>query len=128
MARVKNKNTEPEIIVRRVLHRLGYRFRLHRRDLPGNPDIVLTKYHTVIFVHGCFWHGHDCPRGKRPSTNKAFWNQKLDKNIERDKTNQQKLRDLGWNVGIVWGCEVKNSKNLEQKLIELMQLTNTIPE
>ena len=113
MSKVKGKDTTPEKTIRSILHKAGYRFRLHRKDLPGKPDIVLSKYKKVIFVHGCFWHGHkNCPRAKRPSSNEAFWNEKLSRNIERDRKNQQKLRDIGWDPIIVWQCEIKK-KNLE---------------
>lgn len=116
MARVKNKNTAPEIIVRRMLHRLGYRFRLHRRNLPGNPDIVLPRYQAVVFVHGCFWHGHDCRRGKRPASHTDFWNTKLDRNIERDKYNAVLLQELGWKVLVVWECWTKDQEELQSRL------------
>jgi DNA mismatch endonuclease (patch repair protein) len=96
---------------------MGYRFRLHRRDLPGNPDIVLPKYKKVIFVHGCFWHGHeDCLRAKRPDTNKKFWNKKLTKNIKRDIFNQKKLKEMGWLSLIIWQCEMKEIRKLQLKL------------
>lgn len=114
MARVKNKNTAPEIIVRRTLHRLGYRFRLHRRDLPGSPDIVLPRHHTVVFVHGCFWHSHPgCSRATRPKANSDFWDAKLDKNVARDKEAQEKLNTQGWRVLVIWQCQTKNRANLE---------------
>ena len=117
MSRVSGKNTKPEIVVRSLLHKMGYRFRLHREDLPGKPDIVLPKYKKVIFVHGCFWHGHErCSRSKRPMTNQEFWRQKLDKNIVRDKKIVNALYDLGWKVLIVWSCEVKNMTTLKSKL------------
>jgi len=123
MSRVKGKDTKPEMLIRRSLHRLGYRFRLHRKDLPGSPDIVLPKFRTAIFVNGCFWHGHDCPRGKRPASNTAFWNEKLNKNEERDQRNYQALKQLGWHVEVVWECEIKRSledieTNLCQRLTE----------
>lgn len=105
MSRVKNKNTKPEIVVRSLLHQLGFRFRLHRNDLPGTPDITLPKYNTVIFVHGCFWHGHDCERGRLPKTNSKFWEAKITKNIQRDKSNIEALKEKGWNVIIIWNCE-----------------------
>lgn len=126
MSRVKNKNTSPEIEVRRLLHRMGFRFRLHRRDLPGHPDIVLPKYRTVIFVHGCFWHGHECRRGARPVSNQEFWNQKLDKNIARDRDNVHKLEQLGWKTIIVWQCELskKNRIALAEKLRETLLSMN----
>ena len=112
MSSVKNKNTAAEIKVRSLLHSMGYRYRLHRKDLPGTPDIVLPSYRKVIFVHGCFWHGHNCPKGKRPETRKEFWAQKLDRNIERDNVSQQELKDLGWEQLVVWECETKD-KNVE---------------
>lgn len=105
MARVRNKNTGPELQVRRILHRLGYRFRLHRRDLPGSPDIVLSRHMKAIFVHGCFWHGHDCPKGRRPRSRTEFWNKKLDVNLARDHDSSEGLRSSGWDVLIVWECE-----------------------
>ena len=97
MSSVKSKDTKPELIVRNLLHLMGYRFRLHREDLPGSPDIVLPKYKTVIFVHGCFWHGHEgCPRAKLPKTNTEVWRGKIEKNIERDQRNICELKSLGW--------------------------------
>lgn len=125
MSRVHSSNTTPEILVRKLLFHMGYRFRLHRSDLPGNPDIVLTKYNTVIFVNGCFWHG--CPTCKhakiRPQTNSEYWNRKLDKNINRDKKNKKELEELGWHVLVVWECETKkrNLPDLELKLVNFLQ-------
>ena len=111
MAKVHSSNTTPEIKVRKLLHSMGFRFRLHRRDLPGKPDIVLPKYQTVIFVNGCFWHG--CPICRhaqvRPKANSNYWNQKLDRNMQRDKETYAALEKLGWNVLIVWECETKKS-------------------
>lgn len=122
MSRVSGKNTKPELVVRSFLHNMGYRFRLHRNDLPGKPDITLPKYKKIIFIHGCFWHGHiDCPRAKRPTTNKKFWNEKLDKNIERDKNNVNNLRQLGWDVLKVWTCELKNTETLINKLLSFLE-------
>lgn len=119
MSKIKGKDTKPEKIVRSILHRMGYRFRLHRKDLPGNPDIVLSKHKKVIFVHGCFWHGHkDCPRAKRPSTNKKFWNEKLTKNIDRDKKNQEKLQQAGWTPLVIWQCQIKEDQGIKEKLSE----------
>lgn len=121
MAGIKGKNTRPEIIVRSLLHRMGYRFRLHRTDLPGKPDIVLPRHRKIIFVHGCFWHGHKgCPKSKRPQTNRKFWNRKLDGNIRRDAETLSDLRKLGWNVLIVWECEVKDVELMEEKLKSFM--------
>jgi len=123
MSKVHSSNTTPEIRVRKLLHNMGYRFRLNRIDLPGKPDIVLPKYKTVIFVHGCFWHG--CPLCKhaqiRPKTNTEYWNKKLDLNKERDKENISTLQSLGWNVLIVWECETKKKRlpALKKKLEEI---------
>jgi len=111
MSSVKNKNTKPERFVRSLLHAGGLRFRLHKKDLPGSPDIVLPKFNTVIFVHGCFWHGHDCSKGRRPETNTDFWNEKLDRNLQRDKINYEALKNLGWNVKIIWECEAGSATN-----------------
>ena len=109
MSSVRSKNTKPEMRVRSILHSNGLRFRLHRNDLPGSPDIVLPKFKTVIFVNGCFWHGHDCPKGRRPATNLDFWNEKLDQNLRRDKENHAALQDMGWRVIVIWECEVVNA-------------------
>ena len=116
MSAIKSKNTKPEIKVRKVLHSMGYRFRLHSKDLPGSPDIVLPKYKTVIFVHGCFWHRHqNCKYASTPKTRKEFWNKKFNENINRDKINQENLSSKGWKIIIIWECEIKNKKiNLEQ--------------
>ena len=122
MSRVCGKNTKPELIVRSLLHNMGYRFRLYRNDLPGKPDITLPKYKKVIFVHGCFWHGHkDCLRSKRPKTNKKFWHEKLDKNIERDKINKKKIKKLGWDVLVIWTCEVSDTDQLKNKLLSFLE-------
>ena len=113
MSKVRGADTTPEIKVRKLLHGMGYRFRLHRKDLPGKPDIVLPKYKTVIFVNGCFWHG--CPNCRhaqvRPKDNAEYWNKKLDGNIRRDRENYRALKALGWRVLIVWECETKK-KNM----------------
>lgn len=121
MSRIGGKNTKPELIVRSMLHRMGFRFRLHRPDLPGKPDIVLPKYGAVVFVNGCFWHGHQgCPRSKMPETNSEFWQDKIEKNIRRDAENIKALQGLGWRVIVVWQCEVRNSSNLKEKLENLL--------
>ena len=118
MSKVHSANTKPEIRVRKLLHSMGYRFRLQRRDLPGNPDIVLPRYKTVIFVHGCFWHGcPTCRRAKiRPQSNSEYWEKKLDRTLERDKHNQMLLDQLGWRVLVIWECETK--KKLLEELIQ----------
>lgn len=109
MSRIKSKDTAPEMRVRSALHRAGYRFRLHVKDLPGKPDIVLPKYKTVIFVHGCFWHRHKgCSKATTPSTNQEFWKKKFQQNVGRDKRNQAKLKKLGWKVVVVWECNIIN--------------------
>ena len=109
MSAIKSKNTKPEIKVRKVLHSMGYRFRLHSKDLPGSPDIVLPKYKTVIFVHGCFWHRHkNCKYASTPKTRQEFWEAKFRENINRDKLNQEKLSSKGWKIIIVWECEIKD--------------------
>lgn len=113
MSRVHGKNTKPELVVRRLLFSLGYRYRLHRQDLPGKPDLVFSARRKVIFVHGCFWHGHDCRAGqKRPKTNQEYWLNKLSKNRLRDIENQAKLMKLGWHVFVVWECQIKDLKQL----------------
>lgn len=117
MGRIKGRDTKPEILVRSLVHRMGYRFRVNVRRLPGNPDIVLPRHKKVIFVHGCFWHGHqDCPRSKRPTTNVDFWNRKLDLNIERDKRFEAELISQGWRVLIIWQCETRKPDELLGKL------------
>jgi DNA mismatch endonuclease, patch repair protein len=117
MSRVKGRDTKPEVLVRSFVHRMGYRFRVHRRELPGNPDIVLARHKKVIFVHGCFWHGHKgCSRSKRPTTNENFWNNKLNGNIKRDRLNCRELQRMSWKVLVVWECETKTSELLLGKL------------
>jgi DNA mismatch endonuclease (patch repair protein) len=108
MAAVRNKDTKPEKLVRSRLFRAGYRFRLHGRDLPGVPDIVLPRYRTVVFVHGCFWHGHDCPRGRLPTTNVDFWTAKIAANKARDEAIVSRLGDAGWFVSVIWTCSLEH--------------------
>lgn len=117
MSRVKNRDTKPEIIVRSIVHRLSYRFRKNNLNLPGRPDIVLTRHRKVIFVHGCFWHGHKkCKRASRPTTNETFWDKKLDTNIVRDKLNNKSLKSLGWKTLTIWECQIKDKNKLLSKL------------
>jgi DNA mismatch endonuclease (patch repair protein) len=117
MSSVKNKDTKPELIVRKLLHSMGYRFRLHRKDLPGSPDIVLPKYKVVIFVHGCFWHGHEgCPRAKLPKTNTEFWEVKITKNMARDAEGVQNLSKMGWKSLVIWTCEIRDLEELSKKI------------
>ena len=119
MARIRSTDTKPEEIVRKRLFSEGFRYRKNVRALPGCPDIVLAKYKAAVFVNGCFWHHHDCPRFKWPSSNGDYWMAKINRNTERDKASQEALRKLGWNVLVVWECELKKSLVDEtmQKLI-----------
>ena len=122
MAKIKGKDTKPEKVVRSLLHQMGYRFRLHRSDLPGNPDIVLPKHKKVIFVHDCFWHGHKkCKRAARPKTHVEFWNAKIDGNIRRDSRVRRALRLQGWSVLVVWQCELRNREKLRKRLQRFME-------
>ncbi len=107
MAHIKSKNTKPEIQVRHYLFSKGFRYRKNVKELPGCPDIVLPKYKTVVFINGCFWHKHDCPRFVWPSSNDEYWKPKILKNVERDKENRKKLEQAGWRVLIVWECQLK---------------------
>jgi DNA mismatch endonuclease (patch repair protein) len=117
MSRVKGRDTRPERIVRSLLHRMGYRFRLHRKDLPGKPDVVLPRHRKVVFVHGCFWHGHEgCRRATRPKTRPEFWNRKIDSNMERDARAQRELEAMGWDVLVVWQCETRDEAALTERL------------
>lgn len=125
MTRVKSQDTSPEMKVRRLAHSLGYRFRLHRKDLPGKPDLVFPKLKKVIFVHGCFWHGHPgCKASKRPTTNTEYWNKKLDRNIARDKLNQEKLVSMGWRCLVIWECQIKKTEDLNKILITFLSEVN----
>jgi DNA mismatch endonuclease (patch repair protein) len=122
MSRILSKNTTPEKVVRSILHRMGYRFSLHRKDLPGCPDIVLPKYRTVIFVHGCFWHRHKgCKDASLPKTRTEWWLDKLDGNVSRDCRNQSALRKAGWRVQTVWECETQSPDILTQRLRRLLK-------
>ena len=113
MSRIRDKNTKPEILVRSMVHRMGYRYRLHQKDLPGKPDLVLPRHKKVIFVHGCFWHMHNCKYGRvKPATNADFWQKKREGNRERDKRNIRALKKQGWQVLIVWECQVKDAGKL----------------
>ena len=117
MSRIKSKDTKPEKVVRSLLHKLGFRFRLHRKDLPGSPDIVLPKYRKIIFVHGCYWHRHEgCRLAYKPKSNVTFWNNKFKENTDRDKNNKTKLESLGWHVHVIWECETKNVDKLAWRL------------
>jgi DNA mismatch endonuclease, patch repair protein len=116
MGRVRQKNTKPEIVVRSLAHQLGYRFRPHRRDLPGRPDLVFPKLKKVIFVHGCFWHRHGCSKATTPKSNLAYWQPKFAENVERDKRAIAELLSLGWEPMVVWECETRDIDALSQSL------------
>jgi DNA mismatch endonuclease, patch repair protein len=125
MSGIRGRNTKPELLIRSLLHRRGFRFRLDARDLPGRPDIVLPRYRAVVFVHGCFWHGHDCPLFKWPQTRPEFWRAKIDRNRANDLKAVTALRDAGWRVGIVWECAVRGAgrdiEGLAQRLVDWLK-------
>ena len=119
MGRIRAKDTKPEMIVRRLVHRVGYRYRLHRRDLPGCPDLVFPRFRKALYVHGCFWHRHPdpaCKLARLPKSRLDFWLPKLEGNRRRDEENQSALLSLGWSYMVVWECEIRDSKNLEDRL------------
>src|SRR5687768_8377330 len=117
MGRIKSSDTYPELVVRSFLHRIGYRFRLHRRDLPGNPDIVLPRFKTVVFVHGCFWHRHSgCRFAYTPRSRTLFWQRKFAANVCRDRRTRRRLSALGWTVIQIWECQLKSEKRLVRTL------------
>ena len=120
MSKISGKETKPEILVRKFLFSRGYRFRKNVKELPGKPDIVLPKYKTAIFIHGCFWHGHSCKRGALPESNREFWQEKINKNIERDSRNIIQLKEKGWSVIIIWQCEMKNKEDKEIRFNKLI--------
>jgi len=121
MRRVKGRDTRPEMVVRRALTRLGARYRLHRKDLPGSPDVAMPGRRLAVFVHGCFWHGHDCPRGARePKQNRDYWLAKIARNRARDVRNREALQAMGWRVETVWECELKDAAALEGRLSSLL--------
>lgn len=120
MSRIKGKDTKPELIVRSILHSMGYRYRLHQKNLPGKPDLVFKKYRTVIFVHGCFWHRHDgCRYAYNPKSRMKFWREKFKATVERDRKKAAELRSAGWKVIVVWECELnKNAQTVVHKIRE----------
>lgn len=123
MSRIRSTNTKPELIVRRLLHAMGYRFRLQRKDLPGKPDIVLPRHRVAIFVHGCFWHRHPdpaCRLARLPKSRLDFWVPKLEANRARDIKNEQSVLDLGWRVLTIWECEVKDTDALRERLAAVL--------
>jgi len=122
MSQIRSKDTSPEIIVRSLVHRMGYRYALHRNDLPGHPDIVLVRHKKIIFVHGCFWHMHRCRYGRViPATRTNFWQTKRHGNVLRDKRNLKKLRLAGWQLLTVWECQIRNSEKLTRRLREFLK-------
>ncbi|GHV92412.1 hypothetical protein AGMMS50268_29150 [Spirochaetia bacterium] len=126
MSRIHSKNTKPELTVRKWLWHNGYQYRLHRKDLPGKPDIVLPKYNAIIFVHGCFWHRHNCKFASKPATRKDFWEQKLNGNVERDRKNIQKLGELNWRILVIWECEIKKwDSDLENRITDFLYDDNS---
>lgn len=120
MQRVKGKDTQPEKIVRSLLHRLGYRFRLHRKDLPGTPDIVFPRRRLALFVHGCFWHGHGCRIGQPPKSRLDYWQPKIEGNRARDQRKEAALAAAGWRVAVVWQCELSDRDSLADRLRHML--------
>lgn len=121
MRRIRSKDTVPEMVVRRLAYGLGYRYRLHRKDIPGKPDLVFPGRRKVIFIHGCFWHQHQaCREGRLPKSNTAYWHPKLERNVERDKTVRNLLAAAGWDVLIIWECETSNYEAIRQILFDFL--------
>lgn len=126
MAAVRSGNTKPEMRVRSAAHKLGFRFRLHKKELPGTPDLVFPSRRVALFVHGCFWHSHDCTRGRKlPETNADFWRKKIGRNVERDNKVQSELLDLGWKPVVIWECQTKNS-SLPERLKALLSRSEVV--
>jgi DNA mismatch endonuclease, patch repair protein len=121
MARVRGKDTTPEMVVRRLVHRMGYRYRLHRKDLPGKPDLVLPRHKLVIFVHGCFWHRHaGCSRATMPQTRTGFWEAKFSATVERDRAQAAELTAVGWQVLVIWECDLRDQDRLEKSIMQAL--------
>jgi DNA mismatch endonuclease, patch repair protein len=121
MSRVRSRNTGPEMAVRKISHRLGYRFRLHRTDLPGTPDLVFPRLKSVILVHGCFWHRHvNCPKASTPKTRISFWTSKFARNVERDVIAKRSLKGMGWRVLTIWECQIKRTESLETRISKFL--------
>ena len=128
MSRIRSRDTQPEKQVRSALHRAGYRFRLRSKKLPGSPDVVLPKYHTAVFVHGCFWHRHPgCRFSTTPATNESFWKKKFDANRDRDKRNKRALRMMGWRVFVIWECQTARLRCLERLRDQIRHGMSTRP-
>lgn len=127
MAKVRGKDTKPEMAVRRAAHALGLRFRLHRRDLPGTPDLIFSKRKTAIFVHGCFWHRHEgCRKAGSPKTRAAFWQAKFDRNVARDALNVNALQAAGWTVATIWECDTRDPQKLTDRLRSIFNLPDRV--
>lgn len=120
MARIRSKNTTPELTVRSLLHHFGFRFRIHRKDLPGKPDIILPRHHKVILVHGCFWHGHSCSLASKPKSNQDYWREKIKANRSRDRRTKRELIKQGWSVLELWECEIRKKTGLAKRLKDFM--------
>jgi DNA mismatch endonuclease (patch repair protein) len=120
MSRVKGRDTTPEIAVRRMLHALGYRYRLHVKSLPGKPDIVFGPRKKVVFIHGCFWHGHRCGKGRLPKSNTTFWTEKIATNKARDRRNVKGLKDLGWQILVIWQCQLKDPLAVRTRIVDFL--------
>ena len=128
MSRIRGRDTEPEMIVRRIAHRLGFRFRFHRRDLPGSPDLVFPQHRAVILVHGCFWHRHPgCKYAYSPKTRVRFWEDKFEGNVVRDRRNETALDELGWRVMVVWECETRDREAVAERIIEYLRRDGSDP-
>lgn len=128
MARVRSRDTGPELVVRKIAHRLGFRYRLHRKDLPGCPDIVFPRYRSVVFVHGCFWHRHPhCKYASSPKTRAEFWENKFQGTVARDARNEALLRDLGWRVMVIWECETKDHRIVAKRVLSYLRQSTSTP-
>jgi DNA mismatch endonuclease, patch repair protein len=129
MSRIRGRDTKPEMAVRSLLHRMGFRFRLHAEDLPGRPDILLPKHQAAVFVHGCFWHRHKgCRFAYLPKSRTAFWTQKFKENVERDRNTHAALSRLGWNVIVVWECELRDEETLAERLESELADTSVVSD
>lgn len=120
MRRIRGRDTRPELIVRKLAHSLGYRFRLHKKSLPGSPDLVFPFRRKIIFVHGCFWHGHECRRNRHPKSRPDYWAMRFAKNKERDQRNLSALNALGWSVLVIWECETADTNHLSRRLVRFL--------
>jgi DNA mismatch endonuclease (patch repair protein) len=120
MRRVRSENTKPEMLVRRLVHAMGFRYRLHRKSLPGCPDLVFSTRHKVIFVHGCFWHGHRCEAAKLPASNAEYWQAKRNRNVARDRRNLRSLGRIGWRAFVIWECELRDMERTRKRLLKFL--------